>query len=336
MASVRRRAAGILVLTAAVAAQAQFREDAYEEAMRAAIAAVRATDWARALEGFEQALAARPGDATAGFNAALCHVELGQWDEARLLLEAVVKAEPMHAKAVFFLGVARIEVGDPAGAVASFRRAVELSPENVQAHYNLAKALDLSGSRPEARRILERLAGERSSDAPTLALLGTLELRDGELALAARHLSRAVELSPRDFLSHYHLGEAYVAMRQFEKAEPHFQQALELKPDAPRVHLALARMHADKDDYGRAEESFRQGAGPGRIAGGRSRRAGPGAHEPGTVRACARVFRCRVGPGSRSWGGPLSARGGPDQGERRDPPAGPRAERRRPRGSSPR
>ena len=74
-------------------------------------------------------------------------------------LERALELDPSSASASNGLGVARAQAGDLDGAIAAWRRAVDLSPSQYEALFNLALALS-DRSRPEAVRYLERFARE--------------------------------------------------------------------------------------------------------------------------------------------------------------------------------
>ena len=62
------------------------------------------------------------------------------------------KADAQAAAFAASAGRSKLGHGNLAGAVASFREAVRLAPEDAQARYQLALALRKSGARTEARR----------------------------------------------------------------------------------------------------------------------------------------------------------------------------------------
>ena len=66
-------------------------------------------------------------------------------EEAISYFEDVISSAPNFVDAWTNLGVARLALGYTAAAEKCYRRAIELSPENAEAHYNLAWALLLTG-----------------------------------------------------------------------------------------------------------------------------------------------------------------------------------------------
>ncbi|MBI2189001.1 MAG: tetratricopeptide repeat protein [Acidobacteria bacterium] len=103
------------------------------------------------------------------------------------------------------LGLALAERGALDQAIAEFRRALDLDPNDAPGHWHLGAAL--------------------------------AEL--GVPAEATTHLLRAVELDPRNGQAHGDLGFMLAAQGKFEEAEDHLQQALALDPGSEDVRRTL-------------------------------------------------------------------------------------------------
>ena len=63
------------------------------------------------------------------------------WAGAAKALEWALKLEPRNVEAHIALGIARLRSGNVEAGLASFRRAVELSPSSAEARYNLGLGL---------------------------------------------------------------------------------------------------------------------------------------------------------------------------------------------------
>jgi Flp pilus assembly protein TadD len=84
---------------------------------------------------------------------------LKQTGDAKGAAAAFAEAERLNQRkadaqaSTFAVGVGRekLKAGDVAGAIERFREAIRMAPDNPQAHFQLALALERSGARAQAR-----------------------------------------------------------------------------------------------------------------------------------------------------------------------------------------
>jgi chemotaxis methyl-accepting protein methylase len=100
--------------------------------------------------------AAAPPFPEAEMSAALRAADGGDYAAAIGSAERVLATEPLSAEAYYVLGISELASDDPAAAVASLRRALYVDPSFVLAAFQLARAHDLCGDRPAARRAYAR------------------------------------------------------------------------------------------------------------------------------------------------------------------------------------
>lgn len=108
-----------------------------------------------AQESLRTALKLKPDDYDAAYNLAAVLSKLERPDAATPLLESVTEAAPERWDAWTNLGVARLDCGDLASAESALRQALEVNPDNPEAHYNLAWLLLLTDRHAEGWRELE-------------------------------------------------------------------------------------------------------------------------------------------------------------------------------------
>ena len=194
-----------------------------------------------ALASFEQALAIRPDDERARFNAALARMRGGQldaaeadlvalladapglprgWallgsiqaqsgrhDDARQSLEEALRQDPEETGALTNLGTLRLAADDHDGARQLFERVLELDPSLPLAAERLAWSL-LSDPRPErtdAPRALRLAqdAAQRAPSAQSLATLAAALAAAGRFSDAQAVQQRALELAPAPLRADY-------------------------------------------------------------------------------------------------------------------------------------
>jgi tetratricopeptide (TPR) repeat protein len=156
----------------------------------------------------------------------------GKFREASLIYRKVIQKDPRYGEAYYRLAVTDIRQGRLGDAIRALRRAVELQPENDDAHSKL-------GDLYLTLYLTDRNRGKQ--------LL--VDLRD----LAGRMLKR----NPRNFQGLRMQGYVYVADEEWDKAISTFRQANQVKPDDPEVLLALVQALFKNGEKAEAEQLAR-------------------------------------------------------------------------------
>jgi len=166
-------------------------------------------DYATAAEDYRAYLEKKPDDALAHFNLGYVYTALEKPDAARTEYEKAVSLDPKMAPAYQNLGLTLL-ASDPAAAVASLQKAVELSPEEVRPRLFLGKALE----------------------------------RSGKIEPAIEQYRAAEKLAPEDLDVRLSLGWALLNESRIGDAQAEFRAALGMHADearAAQAHLGLAR-----------------------------------------------------------------------------------------------
>jgi superkiller protein 3 len=133
-------------------------------------------------------------------------------------------------------------------AIPQFQKALEINPNNPEAHQNLGKALLAKGQVDEAIAHFQR-ALEISPNYPdTHDNLGKALLQKGRVDEAIPQFQKALEINPNYTPAYYNLGRALVQKGRMHEAITCFQQALELDPDNPNILNNLAWLLATCPD----------------------------------------------------------------------------------------
>src|SRR5207248_1808132 len=109
-------------------------------------------------------------------------------DEVRAAFERVLAFDTHIWEAYFGLGLVARRSDDFAAAAGSFRRALELAPEQADVMHELGVALLASGSRADALGLLDRAASLRPREAAYIADAGFAHLQAGDLGAARERL----------------------------------------------------------------------------------------------------------------------------------------------------
>ena len=190
-----------------------------------------------------RALAEMPKAQLLGGGLEILDDALGEY-EASLRVNAD-RADAQHGLGLFYSGRER-----PAAAEAAYRRGIELDPNYVPNHANLAELLRERGEEERSRRVLE--AGIDATGDPALVhALGLALVRAGENEAALTQLERAADLAPA--VARYAYVHA-VALRESADpagAIPVLQNALSRHPrDTEILHALITFLRDDGDVAG--------------------------------------------------------------------------------------
>lgn len=170
--------------------------------------------------------AAIPAAATAStLEQGVVQFNQANFEEALPLLTEAVRQSPKNARAFTYLGLTQREMGDWPAALAAFRRARTLAPQDGEVVFRLAEALYHNGVFAEALTTVER-ALERpiSRRADLLYLKGRilLKLRRASEAVAAFRQAQAADATLTPAVA-YQTGVAYLEEGRYGKAKRIFQ-----------------------------------------------------------------------------------------------------------------
>jgi Tfp pilus assembly protein PilF len=128
-------------------------------------------------------------------------------DEVRAAFDRVLAFDPQIWEAHFGLGLVGRRTEDFVAAAASFRRALDLAPEQPDVMHELGVALLASGSRVDALALLDRAAALRPGQAAYIADAGFAHLRAGDIDAARERLRIASTIDADDPLTRAYLAE---------------------------------------------------------------------------------------------------------------------------------
>lgn len=149
-----------------------------------------------------------------------------------------------------------------ASAVTIWADTIAKVPDNLRAHYNLARAIvelpkPTRGQANEARKHYEHVIERRPDSAWAHNSLALLLLRLNEPAAAREHFQKAVALRGDFVVAHNNLGILLAREGKLTEAIAQYQLALKLKPGYAEAHNNLGIALAKSDNLAGAIEHFK-------------------------------------------------------------------------------
>ncbi|MDR6770327.1 tetratricopeptide repeat protein [Azospirillum sp. BE72] len=176
--------------------------------------------------------------------AALDHHASGRLDAAATLYSRIIEADHGQADAHHLLGVALTQMGGATDAVASFRTAIRLAPEQASFRSNAGNALKALGRQDEAH-ICYRMALALEPDHPDA--LGNLAAMTADPAEALAIARRSGRLDPLKEETLFNCGVLQRRLGREGEALDSFRACLQLSPaHAATLHSAAELLEADR------------------------------------------------------------------------------------------
>ncbi len=154
------------------------------------------------------------------------------------------------------------KAGEPDNAIAEYREALRLNPDNVQAHLKMGFLLyNVKGKVEEGMAHLNKALELDPDNAFVHHDLGMALLHQKKFDQAINHLSHALRRMPQGvdkqynaFDMHYNIGRALFYTGDFRRSEGYFSEALRLDPNNASLQYSLATAHAAQ---GKNDEALR-------------------------------------------------------------------------------
>jgi len=164
-------------------------------------------------------------------------------DRISLWQDATMKQEN-SVTAWYALGLAYDDAGDVRAAVAPYRKTLSISPEHLDALYNLALVYIVLGQFDDAQPLLEQAVRISPESVDVLTLAGHNYYFRNNLTMARIFYAKVLELEPVSPSSLNWLSFVERLSGNVEKGENYWQRALESEGDLGELYLDRARIES--------------------------------------------------------------------------------------------
>jgi tetratricopeptide (TPR) repeat protein len=158
---------------------------------------------------------------------------------------------PEAARKEYELGHQSMRNHDLEGGVAHLRKAIDLHDQFPQAYIMLGMAYNEQKKWKDAQRALEKAVQQDRKATEAYVQLGASLSQLKDFAAALKALNQGLQLSPDapDAAGvHYELAKAYLALGQWEEANPHATKAVAMEPDIASWHILMGNIDLKKGD----------------------------------------------------------------------------------------
>jgi len=161
------------------------------------------------------------------------------FDHALELLRPALRQTPESDILWTMQGVALSGKGQNKEALASFRRALKIAPDNIRALEG-AVQIDYEAGDPSAIPLLKRLLRLRPSDQTSHAMLAILSYQQGDCPTAVDHFAKAGSLLQSQLPALHAYATCLVKLKKLDQAAAIFEKALAVNPQDAQERRLLA------------------------------------------------------------------------------------------------
>jgi putative PEP-CTERM system TPR-repeat lipoprotein len=187
--------------------------------------------------------------------AAVAFIKNDRLHASELLDKALTKA-PTDAVGRLLKAKFLLAEGKGAEALAVTSQLVKANPNNQEAVFHNALAMQATGNITGAIDALEGLSRALPSEFPVQLRLGELYLSRGDAKTAADILGKAVKLRPASGVAHLLLAQSLLAEGNLLRAEAELRDVEKANPRSPQVALLFGKLYSQQRDVSRARAAF--------------------------------------------------------------------------------
>lgn len=142
-------------------------------------------------------------------------------------------------------------------AIIEFRNVLQIDPNHVEAHRNLAKAYFYTDRAREGYWELSETVRLAPDDIDSRIQYTALTMAGGRFDEVLESADKIIEVEPDNAAAHRFRGQALLALERDREAEEAMQRAVEIEPGNAAGHLALASLYQQSDQMDKAAVQVR-------------------------------------------------------------------------------
>jgi tetratricopeptide (TPR) repeat protein len=193
------------------------------------------------------------------FQVALANIQVDarKYKEAIDTLQKLIDKNPKNPAMLTRLGETKRLTGDNPGAIAAFKQAHDLAPNEITPLLEMAMAYDDTGRNEEARRYYEEVLKINPDQFQALNNLAYLKADEGvDLDQALTFAQRAEQANPNNLDIRDTVGYIYYRKNLTDDSIRMLKELVTQRPERATFHLHLAMAYYQKGDKGQAKREL--------------------------------------------------------------------------------
>jgi tetratricopeptide (TPR) repeat protein len=191
-------------------------------------------------------------------NALLEHYQKKRFDLAVNLAKDLTQIYPDHQFGWKVLGAVFKQTGQLQESLFASHKAVEISPEDAEAHNNLGMTLKELGRLEDAETSCKKAIAIKPEYAEAHSNLGITLQELGRLEDAETSYKKSIAIKPEYAEAHSNLGNTLKELGRLNDAETSYKKAISIKPDLAEAHSNLGNALRELGRLDEAETSYKK------------------------------------------------------------------------------
>jgi len=169
-----------------------------------------------------------------------------------------LEIDPNNADAHNNYAILLIDLDRKNEAEEHYKKALEIKPDYGDAHYNYANLLVDLERKNEAEEHYKKALETKPDDSEAHYNYAILLVNLGRKSEAEEHYKKALEIKPDYADAHNNYALLLIDLDRKNEAEEHYKKALEIKPDDADAHNNYANLLVDLERKNEAEEHYKK------------------------------------------------------------------------------
>ncbi len=183
---------------------------------------------------------------------------LREYPAANMFAEKALSFDPDNEEAYYIKGIAALEQRDTTDCIRLMKVAAALDTDFFAANLNLAVLLDAKNDY-SAEKYYKKAIEIKPDNTLALYSLGMFYQKEKQFKHALEAYDTLISRHPDNAEAHFNKGYIYLTeYLEFEKAEPEFKKAIEIKPDYTEAVYNLGRVYEVMGETEKAKEKYRE------------------------------------------------------------------------------
>jgi tetratricopeptide (TPR) repeat protein len=217
-----------------------------------------AHDNAPALDAYQKAIAADPGNPDRYLDCTRLLIDLDRYNEASEIVQRGITLVPDDYPLTIRLGAIAMMSGNRDQAREYYHKAIAEHPALALGYVALAQTYMKEGKDQEALKVLTDGRAAVPRDFALEYVFGLVSFQIGQQKQAMEALKNAEEMEPAVVEPHYQLGLLYMQLQQWNGAQEEFEHVLKLDPNNAPTYYQLSRTYQRLGKTDKAQEMAKE------------------------------------------------------------------------------